>query len=479
LPKQIIMLNKDKLISDLQERLLNLEKAFVLLRQENIRLKDENKILKYRVSELKARCKSNSSNSSRPPSSDGYQKKPAFPRKSKGKNGGQKGHKGNNLKQILSANKTVKCIPKQCECGHIFNPSELKISEKRQVFDIPKPQLYITEYQIYKGRCSGCGKIHRGVAPQGVTAPTQYGNGVKSFVVMLNAHFNIPYKKIQLLFKDLFGYPINESTIYSANEKCFTKLKPSEDIIKEGVISSGLGHSDESGVRVEGKLQWLHVFSNRLYTHLFIHPKRGLEAMQSNKSALNNFFGWLIHDHYHSYFKFSEINHALCGAHILRELQGVVDGENKKWARIFHTFLMQVYNMSFEERIHKKQNIKNRYMQICELGEKTEPLPIKTKGRKKRTKGRNLVERLIKEQDMVLAFAFDENIPFTNNLAERDVRPIKTKQKVSSTFRSAYGADMYARIQSFISTARKNNKNVFDELHTTFDGYNFLTEAGK
>ena len=114
------MLNKDKLISDLQERLLNLEKAFVLLRQENIRLKDENKILKYRVSELKARCKSNSSNSSRPPSSDGYQKKPAFPRKSKGKNGGQKGHKGNNLKQILSANKTVKCIPEQCECGYIF-----------------------------------------------------------------------------------------------------------------------------------------------------------------------------------------------------------------------------------------------------------------------------------------------------------------------------------------------------------------------
>jgi len=347
------------------------------------------------------------------------------------------------------------------------------------VFDIPKPQLYVTEYQIYKGRCPSCGKIHRGIAPQGVTAPVQYGNGVKSLVVMLNTHFNIPYKKIQLLFKDLFSYPINESTIYSANEKCFTKLQPSEDIIKEGVISSGIGHSDESGVRVEGKLQWLHVFSNRLYTHLFIHPKRGLEAMRSNKSALNNFFGWLIHDHYHSYFKFSEMNHALCGAHILRELQGVVDTENKKWARIFHTFLMQVYNMSFEERSHKKQHIRNRYIRICELGEKTEPPPIRTKGRKKRTKGRNLVERLIKDQEMILAFAFNKNIPFTNNLAERDIRPVKTKQKVSNSFRSAHGADMYARIQSFISTARKHNKNVFEELRTTFDGYNFLTEVGK
>ncbi len=472
-------MNKDKHISELEERLSKLENAFVFLQQENTFLKKDNKILRHRVSELEAKCNSNSSNSSRPPSSDGYQKKPAFPRKSEGKKGGQKGHKGNNLKQISSVDQIVKCLPNPCVCGHIFNQSELKISEKRQVFDLPNPQLFITEYQIHKGKCPNCGKVHRGVAPQGVTAPTQYGSGAKSFVVMLNTLFNVPYKKIQLLFEDLFGYPINESTIYSANEKCFDKLQSSEDIIKESIIASTLGHSDESGIRIEGKLQWLHVFSNRLYTHLFVHPNRGLAAMQSNKSALNNFHGWLIHDSYHSYFKFLGINHALCGAHILRELQGVVDAENKKWAGVFHKFFMQVYQMPFEERIRRKQHIINRYLLICKLGERTEPPPVKTKGRRKRTKGRNLVERLIKDKDMILAFAFNDNIPFTNNLAERDVRPVKTKQKVSSTFRSFHGAEMYARIQSFISTTRKNNRNVFNELRTTFDGYNFLTEAGK
>ncbi|MAE09196.1 MAG: IS66 family transposase, partial [Bacteroidetes bacterium] len=162
----------------------------------------------------------------------------------------------------------------------------------------------------------------------------------------------------------------------------------------------------------------------------------------------------------------------MCGAHILRELQGLVDSEQSKWAKTFKAFLMNVYKKPFDERVKQKQVIENRFRLICKIGEQIEPSPLKTsgkRGRYKRTKGRNLVERLIKYQDAVLAFAFNEQVPFTNNLAERDIRPTKLKQKISNSFRSFKGAEFYARIEGFISTARKNNKNIFNELFTTFD----------
>jgi len=298
---------------------------------------------------------------------------------------------------------------------------------------------------------------------------------------MLNTLFKLPYHKIQLLFEDLFGFPINESTIYAANEKCYNNLAYSEEVIKEKLIASEVAHADETGLRIEGRLQWLHNMSNNLYTYLFVHANRGKKALEGEKSLLNKFSGWLVHDAWNSYFKFTHIKHALCGAHILRDLQGVIENEGSKWASVFKKFLLDVYKMPFQETIKRQQQIKSRYMRICLLGEKAEPPPIRTKGRMKHSSGRNLVERLIKHQDMVLAFAFHQQVPFTNNQAERDVRPAKIKQKISNSFRSFKGAEMYARIEGFISTARKNNKNVFSELCSTFNGYNFLSKniAGK
>ncbi len=201
-------MNKDFLISELIKRLNNLEVEFmqlktdyVVLKKASIQLQGENTILKSKVSELESRLKSNSSNSSKPPSSDGYQKKPAFAKKTKGKKGGQKGHKGNNLKQVDNPDKIIKCVPAKCNCGHEFHQGELSIAERRQVFDLPQPKLEVTEYQIYKANCPVCGKNNKGSAPEGVKAPAQYGNGVKAYVVMLNVHYKLPYKKIQLLFK--------------------------------------------------------------------------------------------------------------------------------------------------------------------------------------------------------------------------------------------------------------------------------------
>jgi len=445
-----------------------------LLEVENITIE-----LKLENTELKSRLNSNSKNSSKPPSTDGYTKKPAFPKKRKGKQGGQTGHKGKTLHQVDNPDKTVECKPKSCDCGHIFFDEEMKLTEKRQVFDLPQPRLDVTEYQIHKAVCPDCGLIHKGATPEGVNAPVQYGNGVKSYAVLLNVHFKLPFKKIQLLFGDLFGYSINESTIYSASRQCYESLKNTEEVIKSKIVEQKVAHADETGMRVLGKLHWLHTATTLLYTYLFIHEKRGAIALESNKSILNRLTGWLVHDCWSSYFSFKGFKHAICGAHILRELEGLVERRESKWPKVFKAFLMMVYEMPFEERVKRRKQIEDRYSLICNIGEKEEPPPKKTKGKRgryKRTKGRNLVERLIREQHAVLAFAFNKNVPFTNNLAERDIRPAKVKQKISNCFRTIEGAEIYARIESFVSTTRKQQQNVFSELCNTFDGHNFITD---
>jgi len=201
-------------------------------------------------------------------------------------------------------------------------------------------------------------------------------------------------------------------------------------------------HADETGLRTAGKPHWLHKVTTLLYTYLFVHEKRGSGAIQINKSILTDYIGWLVHDCWSSYFNLKNLKHAICGAHILRELQGLIEGGETKWAKVFKSFLLSVYMMPFEERVKRRNHIESRYDRICGFGEKKEPPPVKTAGRKgryKRTRGRNLVERLIREKDAVLAFAFNKEVPFTNNLAERDIRPAKVKQKISNCFRTFNG----------------------------------------
>lgn len=460
-------MEKDKLILELLDTVDKLTKRINQLEIEVATLSAENK-------ELKSRLNKDSNNSHKPPSSDGYRKKPALPRDKSGKKGGQNGHKGDTLKQIHTPDHIVKCAPAPCSCGYVFAPEEPTTVEKRQVFDMPVPKLEVTEYQLQKAICPKCGVLCSGNIPAGVNAPVQYGDKVKAFVVLLIVFYKLPYKKTQSLFKDLFGLPINESTIYSATNLCYDKLETAENVIKQNLVRTDVVHADETSLRVEGKLQWLHTATSSLYTYLFVHKKRGTEAMQSDKSILDEVNGWLVHDCWHSYFYLEDKKHALCGAHILRELQWLIDTEKTKWAKTFKNFLMFVYKMPYEERTKQKQLLLARYDRICNIGKTSEPEPQKTKGRKKRTPGRNLAERLIREKEAVMAFAFNPEVPFTNNLAERDIRPSKIKQKISNSFRTFRGAEIYARIEGFISTTRKHNLNVFAELTNSVCGENFL-----
>lgn len=471
-----------KRVSQLEKENTALRDENILLKVENTRLKEEIVALKTENADLKARLNSDSHNSNKPPSSDGYKKKtvkPAFPKGKNSRQGGQEGHEGKTLRQVEVPDKIVVCAPATCSCGHGFTGKELELSEKRQVFDLPQPKLDITEYQIFKACCPICGQEQKGAAPEGVNSPVQYSNNVKALAVLLNVHYRVPYKKVQDLFGDLFGYPINGSTIIQAEEMCYGKLEQSEEIIKSKIIEQEVVHADETGIRVAGKLQWLHTATTFLFTYLFVHEKRGAGAIESEKSILMNYIGWLVHDCWSSYFfNLKNLKHAICCAHLLRELEALVENCQSKWARVFKLFLLSVYQMPFEQRILRKELIKSRYDRICTLGEKAEPPPIKTpgkRGRCKSTKGRNLVERLISKKEAVLAFAFNREVPFTNNQAERDLRPAKVKQKVSNYFRTFRGAEFYARIEGFISTARKNQRNVFAELCATFEGHNFIT----
>jgi transposase len=430
--------------------------------------------LKSRVSELETRLNQNSRNSSRPPSSDGPKRKPGLPKAPKDK-GGQTGHQGKTLRKVEHADHYVRLTTAICSCGLALDPSKGEIAQTYQVFDLPAPKLAVTEYQRIRQRCS-CGCEHLGSLPADIHASVQYGAGVKALTVLLSNSCQLSYEKISTLFADVFGYDLNEGTALSNNEIAYERLEATEERIKEALIEEELSHFDESGVKVGAVLHWLHVSCSTLFTYLFVHEKRGHKAHQSDVSILSRIKNWAVHDCYGTYFKYQNCRHALCGPHISRELQAQIE-QGKLWAAQLQNFLLELYQKS-EKGTKTAPMIaeeKQKWLDLCREAIQTEelllsqkaPPPLikgKKRGRKARGKALSLLDRLLKHSDAVLAFAEYQVVPFSNNQAERDIRPVKTKQKVAGCFRTLKGAQQYARIQGFISTCRKHKLNVFNEL---------------
>ncbi len=430
----------------------------------------------FKVAELEVRLNQNSRNSSRPPSSDLYKKRPGIPKEPKAQ-GGQQDHTGKTLCQVDNPNDIVPLRTAVCSCGNPLDPNSGKIVQKCQVFDLPQPKLEVTEYQVIEQQCA-CGRVHRGRLPLGVVAaPVQYGAGVRALTVMLNNSCQLSFEKTSALFKDLFGHDLNESTAVSNNKMAFANLEATENRIKEQLLSSEVLHADETGLKVSGKLNyWLHTTCNALFTYLFVSEKRGKKAHTEAVSILGAFKGWLLHDCYAFYFKFTQCLHGLCGPHLLRELQAQIE-QDKAWATALHATLLDLFKRS-EKGTKTVPNMaleKKNWLEACQNAIQLEELllpitsppespPKKKRGRKKRGKALSLLDRLVKHCDSVLAFAEFEIVPFSNNQAERDLRPAKTKQKVAGCFRTPDGANSYARIQGFISTCRKHQLNVFNEL---------------
>ena len=298
--------------------------------------------LERRLQVVEQQLAKNSSNSSKPPSSDGYQKPaPKSLRKPSGKkSGGQPGHEGNTLARVENPDRLIVHPVDVCSCGADLSKTAAQAYESRQVFDLPKPKLDVTEHRCEIKECPDCGERITASFPEEVTAPVQYGSSFRSLLVYLKDGQLLPLDRISQLCADLFGYNVNPSTIESARRACYDILQPFEVGLKEVLVCSDLLHADESGLRVEEKLHWLHVVSNRLFTFFGVHERRGRQA-QDDFGILSHFTGILMHDFWKPYLTYACV-HVLCNAHHLRELVFLFEELHQKWAGRMKSLLLKM-----------------------------------------------------------------------------------------------------------------------------------------
>jgi transposase len=357
-------------------------------------------------------------------------------------------------------------------------------SISRQVFDIPKPKMLVTEYVAFTYRHPTTGELIQAPFPEGVNAPTQYGSDLKSLLVYLYDWHFIPNDRLVQLVDDLFGHRISPATVEAARKMCYSNLEDFDRRLEEIIKKSDIAHADETGFRVKTNRFWLHVACTQTATKYYIHQGRGAEAMDSAAIWLG-FSGRLIHDCLRTYFGY-ECEHGLCNAHVIRELRYIHENMNQDWAGKLIDLLYEMKkkadsligdgNWFTEEEI---RSYDRRFKIFITKGENENPFkpPMeKKRGPPKRTKPQNLLVRFRTYQDCFLAFLTDPMIPFTNNLAEQDLRMMKVQQKVSGCFRTVRGAQIFARIRSFLSTLRKNGQGILPGIKDALSGRDLMPE---
>jgi len=443
------------------------------------------KELNERVQALEARLNQNSRNSSKPPSTDFYVKEKPNPksrrRKSGKKPGGQEGHLGTTLSMVDNPDEVIEHSLSYCEeCGCTLESIEVEAYERRQIFDIPPVTLIVMEHKSQIKTCPHCGKLNKAVFPETVKYPVQYGPNILSSAIYCKNYQFIPYDRICEFFNDVMGIKICSATIIKAERECFKNLEEFEDVIREKLKASPVINCDETGLKVECKGHWLHVVSNNKYTCYLVHSKRGSEAMDL-MGILPQFKGIAVHDGFKSYNKY-ECDHALCNAHLQRELTGIEENYKQQWAKEMNELLteMKKYTDECKEQIQEFdleqiKALEKRFNDIVMGGIEENPTSLNPERKGKRglspkTKARNLLDRFIEHKEKILRFLTDLRVPFENNQAERDLRMMKLQQKISGTFRTTRGAEAFCRIRAYISTIRKNNLPVLEGILAALKG---------
>lgn len=421
------------------------------------------------IEELKARINKDSHNSNKPPSTDDpFKKKTKSLRKKGGKAGGQKGHKGTNLKRNENPDRIEPLkVTGDCQCGREKTAGEHAGYEIRQVVDLPEIKMKVTDFQAEILKCE-CGEVHTAEFPPEVTSKVQYGTNIKSLIVYLKHYGFMSYERIAEFIEDVAGQKISQGTLVNMINECASKLNPVVEKIRETLTEEPVVHFDETGIRIDASLHWLHIAGNDKYTVYLPHKRRGKPAMDE-MNILPHFRGIAVHDHWDSYYKYQQCLHSLCNAHHLRELN-FFEEQGGKWAIKIKRCLLNAKEEKDnnpdlgEERRRfyrsKMQRLINEGLKIHPKRKKT----IKKRGRPKQSKAHNLLFRMKKSLDDVLRFTHIVKVPFDNNQGERDARMAKVQQKVSGAFRSLEGAISFSIIRSYMSTARKQGLSVYEAI---------------
>jgi len=428
---------------------------------------EEIAILKQEIAELKKRLDLNSSTSSKPPSGDGPGKKnrPPFSLRNSNKSrGGQPGHVGKTLEPSENPDKIEVHKVQRCQqCWADLSETNVETIVKRQVFDIEIRRI-VTEHQAEVKRCK-CGACTTADFPEGVKAPAQIGDTLRGIALYLAGQF-IAKDRLSMAMEDLFGVPISDTTLIKYETQLSENLELFYQQTLQQIQKSFVKHRDESGLRVGGKTGWIQVLCTMFFTYFWYDPKR--------KSLIEPGDGICVHDHYQPYLQQTEVSHAFCNAHHLRELKALVLYDEEEWASNMYS-LLRIMLASTQDKTsvprEKIEFLQRVYDKIIQRGfdyHESLPPPLSSKksprGRKKRRPGHNLLYRLRNHKNDVLRFLSDQRVPFTNNQAERDLRMVKLKQKVSGCLRTEAGACDFAVIRSFIGTVRKHKLNVLDSI---------------
>jgi transposase len=462
------------------------EERAVELEAENAALREQVRALLARVQELEARLAKDSHNSSKPPSSDGLKRKTKSLRQKSGKKpGGQLGHRGETLHLVAQPDEVVEHRPRHCpQCQTPLADADIVLRERRQVHELPPAvRLVVREHQAVHVRCPTCAHVSVGTFPAEAASRAQYGSRVRARAVYLVEQQHLPLGRAQQLLADMLGMRLGRGTLVNWIGQAARVLEPVEQQIKVALAHAPVLHHDETGVRRAGQLAWAHVTSTARLTHYAIHAKRGHEATDAI-GILPTYHGVSVHDGWGSYQLYATCRHALCNVHHLRELTFLEEQYHQAWAAEMKTLLREMKDASEQARAGggvclpagERAEFVGRYHALLAAGLAANPPPEPARrrgqrGRLAQSPARNLLERLLLQQDQVLAFLDDLAIPFDNNQAERDLRGLKIQQKVSGCFRSEGGAAAYATIRGYLATLRKQGHSLLAALNAVFAGH--------
>lgn len=442
------------------------------------------------LEEKVASLESNSRNSSKPPSSDRHNpNRPGkgSPRggrkgKKKRKPGGQEGHEGKTLQQVADPDRTVEHLldRRAGRCGHCqggLHGAQRAGFERRQVFDLPeKISVEVTEHRAEVCTCRSCGKKVKAAFPEGVVAPVQYGERIQAMVIYLHTYQLLPCERLGEFFGDVFGCPLSPGTVCASLKKAGARAGPVHDAIRAAIIQALFIHCDETGLSLSGKICWLHTASTPRLVYLHVDKHRGQVALRAI-GILEDYDGWVIHDFLSAYYTIEGLRHVLCNAHLLRDLICILEVHGQAWAADMIALLLEAKRLKEREaqggrRVGEKtlDRLQERYLEILAAGFALNPEPGRRpgqRGRLKRGKPLNVLNRLAERCGEIMAFLLYDGIPFDNNEAERDLRMMKVKLKISGCFRNLGHARAFAILRSIIASAKKQSINVFEILSLT------------